>query len=148
MPNSLLANGVARGGYTMYAFAAGGNPLQSTTYYYGGRHGTAIQTSATFARQFFPAAGTITAIYSGITWVTAGSSANQTLYIRINNTTDHLISSAYDISTGASNVTNFGGVALNIPVTAGDYFEIKWVTPVWGTPATTAIWTHTLFIET
>lgn len=134
-------------GYTLYAHTAGGNPAASTTYYYGGRYGTVIQTTGTFARMFFPVAGTITAITSGLTWVTAGGSANQSLYIRINNTTDYTISTTYDIASGAANITNFGTVALSIAVAAGDYFEIKWVTPAWAVPATSTIWMHTLFIK-
>ena len=79
-------------------------------------------------------AGTITAaavaVYSG----TAGTAEAWSLYIRLNNTTDHLIAT---LSVSA-NERIFSNTALNIPVVAGDYFSIKGVQPTWATnPATT-----------
>jgi len=49
------------------------------------------------------------------------------MYIRLNNTTDTLISSL-SVSTNERIRINTG---LNITVVVGDYIEIKTVTPTW-----------------
>lgn len=149
MSDCLLGNGRSgKDRYTLQAHCSGTSPSANNTYYYAGRFAIAAQTTGTWARIFIPATGTITAIYSWITATTLGSSANQTLYIRVNNTTDYLVANDYDISTGASNIANFGGETLSIAVTAGDYIEMKWVTPnPWATPGTSIYWFHTILIE-
>ena len=61
---------------------------------------------------------------------TGGSAETSTLSFRLNNATDTTITAA---ATNGSTVTTFSNSGLSISVTAGDYFEIKWVTPTWAT---------------
>jgi hypothetical protein len=77
--------------------------------------------------------------YSG----TAGTNQNWSLYIRINNTTDYLIATV-GVSASERIFTNS---ALNIPVVAGDYFEIKGVQPTWTTNPATTIYGGYVYIE-
>ena len=60
---------------------------------------------------------------------------------RLNDTTDTTVSAAV---TNTVLVSAFNGTGLSIAVTAGDYFEIKWVTPTWTTnPTSVAADPHT-----
>ena len=64
---------------------------------------------------------------------TAGTTETSTASIRLNNTTDTTISSAVNLSSNPYAVSN---TSLNVAVVAGDYIEIKWVTPTWVTNPT------------
>jgi hypothetical protein len=63
--------------------------------------------------------------------------------IRVNNTTDYLIESL----TLANSNRVWANDALNIPVVAGDYIEIKEVQPAWVTNPATVTRTGVLYIE-
>jgi glycine/serine hydroxymethyltransferase len=72
--------------------------------------------------------GVITRI--DVVWLvtgTSGSSANSSLYFRLNNTTDTTLSTTLDVAGGG----HAAYTSLTIAVTAGDYFEFKWTTPAW-----------------
>lgn len=110
------------------------NPADSTTYYYGliesGVSTTANQVPVTIRRD-----GTIFAIdllfnVNG----TLSSAETFTTRFRLNNTTDTTISSSC-VMTAVNNV--FSNTALNISITEGDTFEIKFTTPAWATNPTT-----------
>jgi hypothetical protein len=63
---------------------------------------------------------------------TAGSAENISVYVRLNDTTDYLIATVG--TTGRERT--FSNAAIDITVAAGDYVEIKWVSPTWATPPT------------
>lgn len=88
-------------------------------------------------------AGTITraavAVFSG----TAGSNEAWSLYVRLNNTTDHLITTL-SVSAGERLFVN---EALSIPVVAGDYFSIKSVQPTWATNPLTTTYGGYVYVE-
>lgn len=88
-------------------------------------------------------AGTITAamvaVYSG----TAGTNEAWSLYVRLNNTTDHLIATL-SVNT---NERIFSNTALSIAVVAGDYFSIKGVQPTWATNPLTTTYGGYVYIE-
>ena len=117
--------------YTLQAFAASSNPADATTYFFGSRPTSAILTSGAITRIYIPRAGVVKAVYLYFSnSSTLGSNETSTVNFRLNNTTDTTISSAV---TNDSVSTAFSNTALSITVAAGDYFEIKWVTPTWAT---------------
>jgi hypothetical protein len=120
------------GMWQMNAATSNNSPADSTTYYFGAFPNTTLTTSAATKFLYIGRTGVIVAAYmlvlnSG----TAGSAETSSIYLRLNNTTDTLLSNA--LTTNAQWAT---GVALSVAVTAGNYVEIKWVTPAWATNPT------------
>ena len=70
----------------------------------------------------------------------AASTQDTTVYFRLNNTTDTLLSSTVKFSGGNAQANGtilpYSISGLSVSVTAGDFFEIKLVTPVWTTNPT------------
>lgn len=139
----LTINGNTPKGYTLKQTAMQrASPADSTTYYFGSCN--AFVTTADISRIYIPATGTITGARvffnnSGI----LGSNQTSSVYIRVNNTTDHLISSFVRNDAASA---SFAGT-LSISVNAGDYIEFKWVTPAWGTNPTNVFVDFTAFVE-
>lgn len=104
-------------------------PLDSTVYYFG--KGTSGVTTTQGQNPIkIPKAGSIrTCQIYAICWSGETSSENWSLYVRVNNTTDYLIATV----GAATSQKNWDNLALNIPVSAGDYIEIKTTTPAWAT---------------
>lgn len=111
------------------------NPVDATTYYFGSNthYGNTMDTNAGIKRIYAFRGGIITNCYVHFTY-TAGSSETSSLYIRVNNTTDYLVSNtlAHNGTYHLQTVIN----SLNIPLSSGDYIEFKWVTPTWATNPT------------
>ena len=129
-------------------FSAGvvaASPADSTTYYCGSQYVNAQTTSvAALKRIYFPKAGTVKSVYLVFQNNVTGSSESGTVSLRLNNTTDTVISSAV---TNDAVVTAFNNTGLSISVIAGDFFEIKWDTPVWATNPTGVFWGGTVYVE-
>lgn len=105
-------------------------PLDATTYYFGALYGgSGLTTYATNQVINIPRSGVITRVNGGF-YCAPGSSETSNLYIRVNNTTDYLISSSI-VNNGFQNW--FGPTSLSIPVSAGDNIVFKWITPTWAT---------------
>lgn len=126
-------------GYTITNYSAASNTADATTYYIGSV-GTMTLTSAglgnTSRRKYINQSGTITSaqIYI-INGSVDGTTETATLWCRINDTTDYLISNAIQFSATANGkVYNITG--LNIPITAGDFQVSKLLTPTWATNPT------------
>jgi hypothetical protein len=120
-----------------------GVPADSKTYYYGGVP-QSMDENPTYHRIYIPKAGTIKAAY--ICWVCAGGGGTNegiSTYIRLNNTTDTLVSTLYN--TYSNKI--FSNVGLNISVIQGDYIEIKTVTPAWVTNPSDVRIGGTVYIE-
>jgi hypothetical protein len=120
------------------------SPADSTTYY-GSLNG--IFTTNQFpanTKFMIPKAGTITAAY-GVVRVngTLGSNENVTLAFRINNTTDANITTTSQW-TAAENT--FNNASMSQAVSAGDYVQLKIVTPAWGTNPTQASISCTMLV--
>ncbi len=115
-------------GYALRVQALATNPTERQTVYFG-QLPKAPVTTANISKVYIPKSGTITRalIYTYSTG--AGGNQNWSLYIRMNNTTDTLI----ETRGVSANERIFQNNALNIAVTAGEYFEIKGVQPCWGT---------------
>lgn len=108
------------------------SPNDSTSYYFA--LDEAPNTSATLFRYYTPNSIVITgATVLFIVNTTLGSTEQSSIYIRVDNTTDYLIS-----ATTQQNATNnlFTNNSLNVGVNAGSYFNIKWTTPAWATNPT------------
>lgn len=118
------------------AGASNWNPTDGSAYYIGAWHGSPAGTSGASRRLYIPRAGTITAIDIYIT-CTTGSSETSTVYIRKNDTTDTSVSTAIALNASPYHELVTG---LSISVAAGDYIELKWVTPTWSTNPTAVYW--------
>ena len=118
-------------------------PADATTYYFGGAFTNALITTAAIRRLYIPKSGTIKAAYVTFSQ-TAGTAETSTISIRLNNTTDTAISAAI---TNDAAVTTFNNTGLSIAVVAGDYIEIKWVTPTWATNPTAVVCNVITYIE-
>jgi hypothetical protein len=110
------------------------SPADNQTIYFGMLPKAPI-TTANVSKVYFRQSGTITAAeiycYSG----TAGTAESWSIYVRKNNTTDYLIATV----AAATNERVFSNSALNIPISANDYIEIKAVNPTWVTNPLTCI---------
>jgi hypothetical protein len=114
----------------------------SQTVYWGGM-AVAPSTTANRWRTYIPKAGTIKAAYIYSYAGTAGTNENWSMNIRKNNTTDYLIQ-----TLGANtNDRIWSNTAMNVPVAAGDYIEIKEVQPAWATNPATVTRNGVVYIE-
>jgi len=120
------------------------NPNDAANYYGGGQ----VQSSGTTAgvsRIYIPKTGTIKVCYVVFDNAgTLGSSESSTISIRVENTTDYTVSSTV---TNDSRPTVFSNTSMSVPVTAGQYIEIKWFTPTWATNPTSVRLSGTIYIE-
>lgn len=129
-------------GYVINVQALTSSPADSVTTYFGVLPKAPVSVGAT-SKVYIPKAGKIKHVeiycYSG----TAGTAEGWSLYVRVNDATDYLIST---VSTSASE-RRFTNAALDIPVVAGDYIEIKSVQPLWTTNPLTTIFGGYIYIE-
>ena len=136
------AGGSGGMGYTLTVQALTSSPGDGATVYFGQLPKAPIST-ANVSKVYVRKAGTIKIAqiycYSG----TAGTNESWSLYIRKNNTTDYLIAT---VAVAASERI-FTNSNLNIPMIAGDYFEIKSVQPTWATNPLTTIYGGYIYIE-
>jgi hypothetical protein len=120
-------------GYALQFGGATWNPSDATTYYIGSQLGVAPASNAGFTRIYVPHAGVVVGVYISIVVAgTNGTSETSTISIGVNNSSFTTVSSAVTADGGAS-PTTFSNTALGIAVVAGDYLEIRWVTPTWAT---------------
>lgn len=108
------------------------NPADSTTYYFGNFWTATLAVSATNRRLYALQAGKIIAADIFMTF-SNGSNETSTMSIRKNDTTDTTLSSAIALNSTPYHEQVTG---LDIDLAAGDYIEIKWVTPAWATNPT------------
>lgn len=131
----------------LHLMASGYSPLDSTTYYFG-NFIAVPQSFEPVSRFYIPFDCTIKAVYLGaFMYTTAASGENVSVYIRKNNTTDYLLSSAWKWDViNTDNLLTVTGLA--IPISAGDYIAIKIVTPNFATNPATTYHKATIFYET
>lgn len=130
--------------YCLDAFATSFAPADASTYYFGAIPTVAPSLTAAANRLYIPFAGIIRAANIYIRCGVAGTSENFSVWVRLNNTTDYLITSTMDVSVASPIALNS---AMNIPVVAGDYVEIKMTTPTWVTNPTSVMCRSSLFIQ-
>ena len=124
------------------------SPIASTTYYLAqittavaGSQGGWRTTLAGESRLYIPKTGTITSIIGSFSLGSPGTSENTTLQLRLNNTTNTILSSTLNFSTTVP--LSFTG--LSIAVTAGDYISLQLVTPAWVTAPLSVTFSCTIF---
>lgn len=127
------------------SYAAVTSLAASTTYYMGAYFNQALTTSATSRRTPIPVSTQIVAFSINAVAAIASSAGNVTVYVRVNNTTDYLLTSSLDLSLTPT--TAVGTLATPISITAGDYFEIKVVTPAWATGTTNTSMNVSLYFK-
>ena len=119
----------------------GFDPADATTYYLGNsqRATASAHATAQLGKVHIPLAGTIVAIYVTFDQTgTTGTTETSTASIRLNQTSDTTISA---VVQNDANIEVFSNTGLSITVVAGDYIEVKWVTPTWVTNPT-AVFVH------
>ncbi len=148
----LIIEAVAARGYilTMGTFSSI-SPADATTYYFGNPVAS-ITTNEGFGRIYIPKAGTIKAAYINFLRFAGNNGSNEvsTVSIRLNGTTDYQVTAALtlddnSLSSGGTNLAS--NTSLSIPVVAGDYIEIKWLTATWVTNPTIIRPTGSIYIE-
>lgn len=134
--NDSYFNGHLPAGYSLQFFGKITGPstgVDGATYYIGTDYEQAfVETTAAIRRIYTPKTGTVKAIYGSVynTGVVS-TSETSTISFRLNDTTDTTITSALALNAAAT--TLFNNTSLSVAVTAGNYFEIKWVAPTWAT---------------
>lgn len=112
--------------YALCGLISAQSPADATTYYFGTFEES---TTAGQRKVYIPRSGIITVANVYSYSATAGSNEAWPFAIRVNGTTDYTIASL----TLATNERNWRNTALNIPVVAGDFIELKTVCPTWVT---------------
>ena len=132
-------------GFTIQTVLSSQNfsPADSTTYYIGTYFSAAAVTTVNSRKTFIPKNCTLKNVYIS-SYFTNGTNQLSTLYFRLNNTTDTIISSNIDLSSAPFSIAN---TSLNIPLSVGDYFELKWITPIWVTNPTNLTFSAILYFE-
>lgn len=120
------------------------SPANATTYYWGAINNIGLATATLLRKVIIPKAGIIrvATLFSHIA-TSFGTTEQSSMWIRLNNTTDYLISSTLDFSANIAITTE----GLNIPVVAGDFLEIKWTTPTWATPPVAVRFNSNIFVD-
>lgn len=136
------ANGIALPlGNTVGTF----NMAASGTYYIGWPGAFMSGTAATH-RVYIPRSGTLQSTYGLCIASNTPSSANHSLYIRQNNTSDTTITTSFNWNGTA--LASWSATGLGITVSAGDYIELKIVTnSSWTTPTTNPTCEGTVFVQ-
>lgn len=133
-------------GYTLSLGAGlGGNPADSTTYYFGADLVAGIvNTTYSLARIEIPKAGTIKRFFLKVRVTgTLGTTETVTHYVRLNDTTDVAqIDTTYDATS--KDATN---TSVSQAVSAGDFIAVKIVCPAWATNPTSVRIYAVVYIE-
>jgi hypothetical protein len=125
----------SKAGYEMQTGQLGAfAPVDLTSYYFGSPiTATNTTTVAGRANFYFPYKGTIKRIDVYVMNAgTGGTTETSSVFLRINNTTDTLVTNAINTNTGVNIVVKFSGT-ISVPITTSDYFELRWDTPAWST---------------
>jgi hypothetical protein len=127
-----LADSVAARWTESFSHVVATSVTDATTYYFSNTNSGLTSTSLN-RRVFVPFACRITKAYI-VSGQTGGSNETSTVAIRVNDTTDTTVSSS--VTNDATATGPFNNTSLNIPLSAGDYFNFKWTTPTWATNPT------------
>ena len=129
-------------GYAISIQALTSSPADTTPFYFGTKP-AAITTTAGQNKIYIRKAGTLKIAeiytYAG----TTGTAEAVSMYVRVNNVTDYLIST---LSVAASERV-FTNSALSIPLAVGDYVEMKCIPPIWVTNPLTWVTGGYIYIE-
>jgi len=119
-----------------------GAPLDATTYYAGTRNTFETTQSRPQSWLYIPINCTLNAVYGRVVIAgTLGSNENVSIYARVNNTTDTALTTTSQWTTNPTLIT---ATSIGLSLSAGDYIQIKIVTPTWATNPTTVTTTFSL----
>jgi hypothetical protein len=133
--------------FTLRPFIGTASVADNQNYYFG-EQTLSLVTSPTLYDMKLPFNAVLVGatIYAG-NLTTNASGELSTLNIRVNNTTDTLLTNQISFA-GAPAVSNAITVSgLSVAISASDTFIMKWTTPVWATNPTAAQIIVTLFFE-
>lgn len=105
------------------------NVTDSLTYYWGGLHALALSTTADSSRVYIPVSGFIRRALLYIYCGTPSTAETIAFSLRKNNTTDYAIETKA-LSANKNTVSNLN---MAVPVSEGDYIEVKCICPAWAT---------------
>lgn len=111
------------------------NPADASTYYIGVPLGLSPTAGAAARQMTLPFACTLIGFSSSV--FCGGTPTNEaySVYLRANNTTDILLSNAFNLNTSGG-ITYFSSSVLSTALSAGDKIELKIVFPTWTTNPT------------
>lgn len=121
------------------------NPADATTYFIGWVPSVAFAVSSGIVSLTLRHTGIIRAVdVRLLVFGTPGTTETFSVWLRLNNTTDTLIT-----STAQANATinNFSNTGLSVAVVAGDFIEIKFTTPTWATNPTAVVVVGSVLVE-
>lgn len=131
--------------YTIPGHTSTYSPVDASTYFFGNSVFSPQVTVAGYRKLRVVQTGRITAMYLDVVVATTlGSGESSTVSIRLNDTTDYTFSTAV-LHSGT--FQTYSKSDFNIPVTAGDYIELKIVTPTWVTNPTNVYYLFSLLVE-
>jgi hypothetical protein len=132
-------------GYTLqFASALSGAVGDAATLFFGGVPVLGPQTTAQLARIYVPKAGVIQAVYLNVLNTSAdGTAETSTVTLRVNNT-DSSATVTNVVTNGATQF--FSNTAASVTVVAGDYIELKWVTPTYATNPTDVMMNGVVYV--
>jgi len=118
----------------MFPLGSGSGDLaDSLTYYVAGSPGTGIVDASGTHKFTMVESGTIRFVtVNTYSTTAAGTAENISVYIRKNNTTNYLVATIGI----AEKLRVFTNANMNVPLIAGDYFEVIIVCPAWATNPT------------
>ena len=114
------------------------NLANLTTYYFSNID--LIGTSPNYLVLGFGRTTTIKKVVLSCNQTTNYSNESVSLYLRVNGTTDYLITNTLDLSTVGMNTGKVFWYDVNIAITDTDSYELKVVTPTFSTPGATSRW--------
>lgn len=134
----------ANTGYALICSNASLNPVDATTYYYGGSFTSAPTSTDNAFRFVYLKTGTVKAVgVSHRIVTTLGTNESCQLGVGVNtNYTNFTTTYTLDVN---SRQTLYSG--LNIPVTGGDYGTIRFIAPTFATNPVGLLFTFTIYIE-
>ena len=135
-------------GYHMQFFSGGThNPADSTTYHIGALPVAPYVGAAAPYAVYIPRSGSVRyAVFQAYVSGTLGSAEQGSVYIRVNNTDDYLLSAALEWDVGRNGIGGDFDPGV-IPLIKDDFIEFIVVTPAWVTNPTGVLYWAQLWIE-
>ena len=128
--------------------AAYPTPTDGITLYYGSMMAAGMSTGAATRQKTVPFNCTLVGYSLATRSTAAASNETSSVYVRVNNTTDVLLSNAVTFAVGGGSFVNyFSSGALNTNLTAGDKLECKFVGATWATDPSSIYLSTTLYFK-
>jgi hypothetical protein len=123
------------------------SPFDNTTYYVGEGTLTLSTVATLWDNKMAFACKLVGAQIMANNNLGTSTSEASTLYVRVNNTTDVLLSNAVVFTGAPPTSTSYTVTGLSQTINANDEITVKWVTPTWATNPTGAQLVLSLYFE-